>query len=159
ALGKKVDSVKFKTRFPWPVAADGSSASLERICPTAASDEPANWAPSPLPKGPPRPSGTPGKRNANFAERLPPVVGGVRFTPDFAAPAQEIQVQAEVRSAKTVELLWRAVGTNYQSKESAVAMTSSDGKFSATIPGQKSGRVVRFRIHVVDDRGTERYFP
>jgi hypothetical protein len=160
--GKKIDSVKFKTRSPWPVAADGASASLERICPTAASDEPANWAASPLPKGPPRPTGTPGKRNANFAERLPPIVSGVRFTPEFAAPNHEIEVTAEVRPAgvKTIELLWKAVGTNHESKESAVAMTkSADGKFTAKIPGQKSGRIVRFRVHAVDDGGTERFHP
>src|SRR5438874_11282369 len=140
AKGKKIDSVKFKTRAPWPVAADGLSSSLERICPSAPGDVPENWAPSPLPKGPPKPGGTPGKRNANFAARLPPVISNVTFTPAHTAPGQEIHVEADVRSAATVELRWRTAGTNHESKETAVPMAkSASGKYSATIPGQKAG--------------------
>src|SRR5207237_10825137 len=103
AKGKKIDSVKFKTRAPWPVAADGLSSSLERICPSAPGDVPENWAPSPLPKGPPKPGGTPGKRNANFAAGLPPVISNVKFTRAHAAPDQEIQLEDDVLSAPTLE--------------------------------------------------------
>src|SRR5207248_353571 len=99
ATGRKVDSVAYGSRPPWPVAADGCSSSLERICPTAPGDTPANWAPSPLPAGPPRPGGTPGKKNANYAPRLPPVVSRVTFSPRRAAPGQEVKVEADVRPA------------------------------------------------------------
>ncbi len=44
AKGGKVDEVKYRSRAPWPVAADGYSSSLERICPTAPAG-PENWAP------------------------------------------------------------------------------------------------------------------
>src|SRR5207249_3639256 len=77
ARGKAIDSVKYKTRAPWPLAADGYSSSLERICPTAPADVPENWAPSPLPTGAPKAGGTPGKQNANFAPRLPPIFANV----------------------------------------------------------------------------------
>src|SRR5207248_6321719 len=40
ARGKKVDAVRFRSRAPWPVAADGYGASLERICPAAPGDDP-----------------------------------------------------------------------------------------------------------------------
>src|SRR5207237_147570 len=43
AKGKKIDSVKYRSRAPWPVAADGYSSSLERICPTVAVTGPENW--------------------------------------------------------------------------------------------------------------------
>ena len=33
--GNTIDSVKYGDRSPWPVGADGYSASLERICPSA----------------------------------------------------------------------------------------------------------------------------
>src|SRR5262249_35019949 len=59
AAGKVVDGVKYKTRAPWPVAPDGESSALERICPTAPGDTPENWAPSPLAPGSPKPMGTP----------------------------------------------------------------------------------------------------
>src|SRR5688572_20698958 len=36
AAGKLVDLARYKDSAPWPVSADGYSASLERICPSAA---------------------------------------------------------------------------------------------------------------------------
>src|SRR5262249_17806746 len=117
--GQRIDSVKNKTRAPWPVAPDGSSSSPEPISPTPSSARRENWAPSPLPKGPPKPGGTPGRRNANFAERLPPDISHAVF-PNDVAPGEEIKFDVELASSegvKTVELLWRIAGTNYESKE------------------------------------------
>jgi hypothetical protein len=37
---KLVDVAEYKNRSPWPVSADGYSASLERICPATAGDMP-----------------------------------------------------------------------------------------------------------------------
>ncbi|MEZ5325994.1 MAG: lamin tail domain-containing protein [Verrucomicrobiales bacterium] len=48
AEGKTIDSVEYSDEFPWPVSADGYSASLERICPSVDDDSVANWAPSVL---------------------------------------------------------------------------------------------------------------
>src|SRR5947199_3288335 len=64
ARGESADRVRYRSQPPWPLAADGYSSSLERVCPTARGDRPENWAPSPLPAGPPRAAGTPGKKNA-----------------------------------------------------------------------------------------------
>ena len=71
--GKLVDDVRYKDESPWPVSADGYSASLERICPSAGGESAENWAGSPLPATP-KPSGTPGRQNACFSPTLPPVV-------------------------------------------------------------------------------------
>ena len=38
-----VDGVRFNDRAPWPVAADGSGASLQRVNPAAYGDDPINW--------------------------------------------------------------------------------------------------------------------
>ncbi len=73
SLGNIMDSVKYNDRSPWPVGADGYSASLERICPSAEGKAP-NWASSPLPTDRPKPTGTPGRRNASYSEKLPPAV-------------------------------------------------------------------------------------
>ena len=43
-----VDAVTYSDHAPWPLSADGGSASLERICPQASADA-SNWAPSRLP--------------------------------------------------------------------------------------------------------------
>jgi hypothetical protein len=39
-----VDGVRYNDRAPWPVAADGSGASLQRLNESAFGDDPANWA-------------------------------------------------------------------------------------------------------------------
>jgi hypothetical protein len=163
AGGKRVDSVRFGSRPPWPVAPHGYSSSLERICPTAPGKSAANWAPSPLAAGTPRPAGTPGRKNASYAPHLPPVITRVAFTPAHAAPDQEVKVEADVRSRaglQTVEVRYRVAGPGYEKEETAVAMTKGPkGRYAAKIPAQKPGQIVRFRIKAVDARGGIRFFP
>lgn len=69
--GRLMDSVAYLDREPWPVAADGSGASLAKLRPASASGEPGNWAPSAAP------GGTPGK--ANFEEGAAPAAPTLRF--------------------------------------------------------------------------------
>ncbi|HKB40100.1 MAG TPA: CotH kinase family protein [Gemmataceae bacterium] len=162
AKAGKVDEVQYRSRAPWPVAADGYSSSLERICPTAPAG-PENWAPSPLPTGSPKPGGTPGKKNSNYAPRLPPVVSKVTVSPTHAVPGQQIKVEADVRSAvdlRQVKLRYRIAGSGFEKEEATVRMTKGPGGcYAANIPGQKAGQIVRLRIHAVDDKGGERFFP
>jgi hypothetical protein len=162
AGGGKVDSVKYRSRAPWPVAPDGYSSSLERICPTAMGEGAENWAPSP-PAGGGKSPGTPGAKNANFAPHLPPVGSKIRFTPTHAAPGEEVRVEAEVRSAdelREVELRYRVAGSGFEKEEKAVRMTKTpEGRYAASIPGQKAGQIVRFRIHAVDAEGGARFHP
>ena len=42
-LGQTVDEVRYDHEPPWPTTPDGRGSSLERICPTAPGDDPANW--------------------------------------------------------------------------------------------------------------------
>ena len=163
AAGKKIDGLKYKTRAPWPVAPDGESSSLERVCPTSPGDVPENWAPSPLSPGTPKPSGSPGKRNSVYSATLPPIVSNVTFSPAHTTPAQEIKVSAEVRSTaelKTVELLYRVAGSGSEKADVAIVMTKGAGAtYTATIPAQKAGQLVRFRIRAADAKGAERFYP
>lgn len=163
AAGKKMDSVKYGSRAPWPVAADGYGSSLERICPTAPQTGPENWAPSPLSGGAPKPRGTPGKKNTTFAPRLPPAIAKVTFTPSHAGPNQEVHVEADVSAnevLRTVELRFRVAGSGFEKEEQAVAMTKGDkGRYAAKIPAQKAGQIVRFRVKAIDAQGAERVFP
>lgn len=160
--GAVADRVRYRSRAPWPVAPDGYSSSLERICPTADNNA-ENWAPSPLPSGQPRPTGTPGKRNSNYALRLPPIIHKVAFTPTHAAANQAIAVEATIRAAaelKTVEVRYRVAGSGYEQDEQSVAMTNDKkGHYTAKIPGQKPNQILRFRIHAVDAKGGERFYP
>jgi hypothetical protein len=163
ATGKKIDSVKYSNRAPWPLSADGYSSSLERICPTAPGTTADNWAPSPMSVGVRRPEGTPGKKNTNYAALLPPVITNVTCTPKHAGPKDSITVEAEVRSTielRSVELLHRLAGSGYEKSEASIPMTRSPkGRYTATIPAQKVGQIVRFRIKATDTKNASRVYP
>jgi hypothetical protein len=162
AAGKKIDSVKYKTKAPWPLAPDGYSSSLERICPTNAATGPENWAASPMAAGTPKPAGSPGKKNASYAMRLPPTIQIVTYTPKHAGPDQEIAVEADVRGADLadVELRYQLAGPGYEKEEQTLPMTkNAKGAFTAKIPPQKAKQIVRFRVRAADKQNAERFYP
>src|SRR5262249_34508121 len=103
-----------------------------------------------------------GKKNVSYAPRLPPVIANVTFTPTHAAPDQAVKVEADVRSGaelRKVELRYRVAGSGYEKEEKTVPMTrGAKGRYSASIPAQKAGQIVRFRTHAYDS-GAARFFP
>ena len=159
AAGKVADTARYKDRAPWPVSADGYSASLERICPTSGGDTPDNWAASPLPATP-KPGGTPGKPNANYSATLPPVVT-LAAAPTDLPPSQPLPVEADVKGgAKEVTLLYRVVAGGTEGKEVSLPMTKgADGRYAASIPGQAAGALVRYRVKAVGEDAAVRYSP
>ena len=164
AGGTLVDAVKFSDHAPWPLAADGESASLERICPGAAGTLPENWTSSRLPPTV-KPAGTPGRRNDAFARNLPPIVRDVVFT--NALPAQPTPVTATVEDpdgVASVTLLYRVIDTDAKAPEQSVAMTltggdAKSGTYAAALPPQLAGRLIRFQIEARDATGSTRRFP
>jgi spore coat protein H len=161
--GKIVDSVKYSDRAPWPLAADGASASLERISPYAPGTDAANWASSRLPKAV-APAGTPGKTNDSYSPNLPPAVTEVELSPAAPQARQAATVRASVSDAdgvNDVTLWYRVVGVG---AETALPMQrlngdARKGRYEAVIPGQPDGSIVRYRIRVTDGAGTVRAQP
>ena len=161
---KVVDRVEFANRPPWPLGANGWSASLERICPAAPGSLAENWTGSPLSEEATQPGGTPGAKNAAFCATLPPVISDVSFHSNTVAPNQPIEVEAQVKSqteVKEVRLLYRVVGSGAEGEEKALPMSkaASSSRYSASIPGQQAGQVVRFRIQALDQNAAERFYP
>jgi hypothetical protein len=163
ASGKRVDAVKFADQAPWPTGADGDSGSLERICPTAAGDDPANWISSPLSVTREKPAGTPGKVNAGFSATLPPVITGVTFSPELPAPNQPITVEAALPAdalVNAVNVRFRLAGPGYEKPETSMPMKSTaPGRYMAVIPGQATEQLIRFRVEAVGPQGARRFFP
>ena len=163
ASGRPVDRVKYDDSDPWPVAADGGSSSLERITPGAPGDRADNWAASPLPEDMVRPAGTPGRVNASHSANFPPIISGLKLTPSHPTPAQPIQVNVHVEDSDgvaTVELRYRAAKPGDPGVEQVVAMKASDGRlFSAEIPAQDAGRLIRLRVRAEDQKKSQRFFP
>src|SRR5687767_804701 len=98
--GATVDSVHYGDRGTWPHGADGYSPSLERICPTSASDEPGNWAASRMP-GIVRTAGTPGRTNDSYSLNLPPIVSTIAFS-NIVAPNADVVVTLRVADSDAV---------------------------------------------------------
>jgi len=161
-----VDAMAYSDHAPWPLSADGGSASLERICPQAAGAEASNWAPSRLPAVV-RLSGSPGRTNDCFSTNLPPVVAEVALAPETPAPDQAVTVRATVADedgVKSVILLYRLATAGRLAEENVLPMqrVSGDersGRFEVTVPAQPAGALVRYRFHAIDGVGTERIFP
>ncbi len=159
-----VESVVYSDTAPWPTGPDGSSASLERICPFVSGDEPFNWAGSTLPAVE-KPAGTPGRKNDNYSTGPLPRIFNVEFaTPQ---PDQETIVTASVDDAmgvKAVALHYRMASTGRESPETVVLMQrvagdAHAGSYRAAIAGQPSNTLVRFRLHAENAASAERFQP
>lgn len=163
ADGKNIDSVKYKDKAPWPKSADGYSASLERICPTAESNNALNWAPSVLSDNyDSDPSGTPGTQNSAYAATLPPVIDAVTFTPEISMPNESVTVTTKIDDASLTEaiLSYRIAAPGAEEEETSITMKlGTDNTYTATIPGAKANRIIRFRVKAVNKDGDARYFP
>jgi hypothetical protein len=157
--GQVVDLVSYSDGGAWPRGADGYSASLERICPTLDGNQAANWSASKMPAAT-RAAGTPGRSNDSFAPVLPPVVSEVRFR-EILAPTQPITVTvAAAETATNVALLWQAVTDRGNAPEQEFPMKRGIGaQWEATLPGQPSGTLTRFRVRARDASGMIRDEP
>jgi hypothetical protein len=160
--GKLVDSVTYADGGAWPHGPDGYSPSLERICPTAPSDEPGNWAASLMPLNV-RASGSPGLTNDNYSTNLPPIVSAVAFT-NLPTPGQPVTVSlmaADADGVRDVNLLWTALASGEEQRLAMrrVSGNSRSGHYAATLPGQPSGALTRFRVEAVDAAGMKRSAP
>ena len=165
ATGKPVDALKFSDHAQWPTGCAGYSGSLERISPNAPGDDASNWASSPLSDDRAKPAGSPGRANACFSSKALPVIKSLSFQPAEPTPNEPILVAAEVEVEKTVEiadvtLRYRVLGPGFEGAETNLTMLSPGaGKYTATIPPQQPGRVVRFRVQARSTSGATRFFP
>ncbi len=163
AAGNVVDSVTFADAAPWPLGADGTGSSLERICPAAKTDLAQNWAASKRPEDAGNPGGTPGERNSVFAENLPPVIDQVTATPQFAKPGEAIAVKARIQAdpkLREATLVYQVVGKGAQAEEQSIPLTAGATQmYTASIPGQGNGQIIRFHLRAVDEKGAVRLYP
>ena len=161
--GEVVDSLEYSDDAPWPTSPDGYSASLERICPLSGDDSVANWAPSTLSDDYDRkPAGSPGRPNSVYQESLPPQIEGLTASVrEICPPGTPIEVSATVHDAESVTLRYQVVSPGSAGEEIELPMkaTKKEGGFSATIPGQGTGKIVRYRVQARSKAGATRFFP
>ncbi len=133
-----VDSVEYDDRGVWPALADGDGPSLERRDPASPGDDPGNWMSGSRP--------TPGAPNSVAAAGLLPVFSDVTHSV-LPAPDQSTDVSARLAHAGNATLHYRIdFGV-----EQSVSMVESGGTYSASIPPQPAGSLVRYRLSAVSD--------
>ena len=179
AAGKVVDEVDYGVGFPWPVAAAGGGASLERGHPSLPGNAPSSWRsagfPVAGPVGEKRPS--PGARNSVFSTNAPPAIGEVAHVPSQPRSGEPVKVTARVSAAGGVGAVTlrvqvvepgkyiRKTSATYESAWQELPMhddgkggdeKAGDGVFTAQVPGegQKHRSLVRYRITVADGAGS-----
>lgn len=162
ASGTLVESVKYNDKAPWPMSADGGSASLERLSIAGSADSANNWAPSNL-SGTfqTEPSGTPGAPNGAIASTVPPVIERVTVLEQVSVPGRRLPVSASVgESAVRVELIYSIGSFGYLSPEKSIPMLRNGNRDRvAEIPAQAAGLIVRYRVRAEDAAGSVRWFP
>lgn len=161
--GRPIDGLHFDDRMPWPTSPDGQTASLERITASAPTDDPFNWAPSPLTSDPQRPGGTPGKQNSNHSASFPPAILGIDLNPTEPSPGQPVQVTVRVRpgaEAQQVTLWVSDARPGIQTKESKIPLTSSStNQWSGSIPARQKPGILRVRAQAEGAGNARRFFP
>jgi len=146
-----VDEVVYDDLPPWPVTADGLGRSLEVIAPGEDNSTARNWRASVAPA-----KHTARAQNSVWAPSLPPWIENPQW-PD-PGPGQAITVTAEVLAATSVQLHYLV---NFAVAEQTLPMRDDglppdaavDGIYTAQIPGQADGTMLRFRIAATGPTG------
>ena len=134
--GELVDEVTYTDDPPWPGEPDGDGPSLELRDAQLDNSVAASWGAS---NGAP----TPGAANSIAGTAPAEPITNVVATPFEPAVNQAVTVVAEV-PGENAPLLHYVVGFG---AEVEVAMTpTNNGMFTAIIPGQAAGELIRYRI-------------
>jgi hypothetical protein len=172
ASGDTVDSVSYSSKFPWAQAADAFGAddrftgldstnyqykgrSLQRVSVTWPSNDPANWLASPL-TGP-----TPGAAQAVTRTIPKPVVvaqtfvqatdGAAIVRPTTAATITCSYSSTNSLSNVSLEYFIDNINLTTETRTTVTMTDLGSGHYTATIPGQATRSIVRYRFKA--DRG------
>lgn len=162
--GKIVEVVTYRDKAPWPLSADGYSASIERISTAGSASNPANWAPSRLSDNYDRtPSGSPGKANSVAAAAVPPSVASMQWSPKQLRPGESLDVKIKLEMPESIvsaELRYRHVGPGIVGKEeSAVLQRQGDMYVASITADDQANRLLRFRVVCKSKSGVTGYYP
>ncbi len=129
-----VDSVTYDDAAPWPLSPDGDGPSLELVNPLFDNDVAASWGASTVP--------TPGARNSIFGDAPAVQFGPVSVSPSWPDANVQTTVSVDISDTSSATLFYRVMFGS----EVSVPMSRSGSVFSAQVPGQAAGSLVRYRI-------------
>jgi len=152
--GAASDTVKYGDRDPWPLAADGFGATLERVRAADAGDEAANWAPSAWGTAKVG-GGTPGAANRSASAVVLPRISDVQWARWVRGTSNSISFALAGGEAKAVSVQYVEVGAEGlgTGRRVAAARDGGTGRWTATLPAVGDLRVVRFWIEATATDG------
>lgn len=131
-----IDEVDYLDQAPWSPQPDGNGPSLELRDPGLDNSLATNWGAS---LGAP----TPGAENSIFGTEATPPITDIVVTSGEVLPNQAIEISATIEDATTATLIYKI---GFDGPEQSVAMTDVGDTWSATVPGQEAGELIRYRI-------------
>ena len=144
ASGNIVDEVVYDDSAPWPTSPDGTGSSLELINAATDNSVAQSWAGS---------IGEPTPGSENSVTTTPPAspISNVNATPFTPAMGETITVTAEVPGGITPQLHYVVdfgAETSLTMLDDGMApdAVAGDEIFTAAVPGQLAGELVRYRI-------------
>ena len=145
-----IDTVTYSDAAPWPSSPDGTGPSLELRNLMSDNTVPENWGASLLP------GGTPGARNSiDGTDPAPagPTVLSLTAVPARPTPNQAVVVSARLEPGSTAQLIYKVMfGADAALPfldDAASVGGAGDGVYSATVPGQGAGKLIRYRVEAM----------
>ena len=155
AAGATVESLTYAAAAPWPSLPNGLGPSLELTDPFASPADGANWSVSATSVG------TPHAQNSSFGPP-PPSIANVAASPARPLPTDDVTVQAKLPKGITATLTYKVMfgnDTPIAFKDDAGSVGgANDGTYSAVIPHQPAGNLIRFKISATAN-GTALSYP
>ena len=180
ALGNPVDRVEYGDGGPindqepadgvddqtirgfWDARADGGGPTLELIHPGISNRAGVAWRASS------DDDGTPGARNSRYDSTPDPTIRNVEHEPAVPTSTQPVRITCRISSLGALantRVDWRVDGggangsVDLQDDGIGADAQAGDGEFSAEIPAQDDGDIVRFRIVAEDGGGRTTRLP
>ena len=139
--GKSVFSCEYDDNDPWPVVADGSGNSLERIGTSLPCDDPRSWMASVDPSG-----ATPGRANSINDPSIPSISSVA--VPSNPAPGDKIPLVAEAKHASEAWVEY-VVGSGPPKRLQLSKGAQGDDageSWTGTIPSLGRAELLRYRV-------------
>ena len=148
ASNQVINSLTYDDVAPWPTSPDGGGPSLELKDAALDNSQASSWGASISP--------TPGEQNS-LANLEPPTIHSASH-PAALQPVGTVKITADVDDATSVNLIYKVMFNTEQTlamndNGTAGDDTAADGIYTAQIPAQAAGSLVRFKIQANNSDG------
>ncbi|MGH1492661.1 MAG: lamin tail domain-containing protein [Acidimicrobiales bacterium] len=149
--GALIDIVDYDDASPWPAAPDGNGPSLELVDLSSDNNQAESWLTSIAASG-----NSVGAPNSVTGVVFP-TVEDVTADPFRPTPNQPVTVSARLSDSASATLSyvidWQAEQTITMADDESSVGGADDGVWSAVIPGQQAGDLIRYRVDVTSPEG------